>query len=160
MTNVTASASGGTDNNGVYNLGPYPLTTLTNVTASASGGDNTRGVQNVNSMPTMTNVIASASGGSSTNVGVANEASSPTMTNVTASASGATGHGVYSFSSGTIRINHSVIKGTWATVYNGSGVTTRVGATQLDGGQVINSGTLTCVGAYDENYGALTANCQ
>jgi hypothetical protein len=57
-----------------------------------------------------------------------------------------------------IKINHSVIKGATNTIYNGSGVTTLVGNTQLDGGAV--SGTLTCVGAFDTNYVTLGTNCQ
>jgi hypothetical protein len=90
-----------------------------------------------------------------------NEDSSPTMTNITASGSGVgtLNYGVYSLSSGTIRINHSVIKGTYASVYNEVGVTTRVGATQMDGGPPINSGTLTCAGVYDENYTFYATAC-
>jgi len=53
-----------------------------------------------------------------------------------------------------------VIKGTTNTIKNGVGVTTRVGNTQLDGGNVSNLGTLTCVGAYDENYAGLNTGCQ
>jgi len=39
-------------------------------------------------------------------------------------------------------------------------VTTFVGNSQLDGGAISNSGTLTCVGVYDTNYVALGTNCQ
>jgi hypothetical protein len=133
---------------------------LLHVTASASGVAGTYGVYNDSSSPVMTNVTASASGGIS-NHGIYNSSSSPVMTNVTASASGGTySYGVYNFSSGTVKINHSVISGTTFTIHNGSGVTTRVGNTQLDGGAVSNSGTLTCVGAYDENYVGLNTSCQ
>ena len=151
MTNVTATASAGTaENHGVYNSSSSP--TMTNVTATGSGGTNNYGVFNTLSSPTMTNVTATASGGTN-NRGVYNTSSSPTMTNVTASASGGTNnYGVNSNVSGTIRINHSVIKGSTNTVMNYSGVTTYVGNTQLDGGPVSNSGTLICAGVYDENY--------
>jgi hypothetical protein len=157
ITNVTASASGGAQSYGVANLSSSP--TMTNVTASASGGTNTYGVYNSSSSPTMTNVTASASGGTNT-YGVYNSSSSPTMMNVTASGSGGTtNRGIYSTSSGTIRINHSVIKGSTNTVWNGSGVTTYVGNTQLDGGPVSNSGTLTCAGVYNENYAFYATTC-
>ena len=82
------------------------------------------------------------------------------MTNVTASGSGGTtNRGVYSEISGTIRINHSVIKGSTNTVWNGSGVTTYVGNTQLDGGPASNSGTLTCAGVYSETYTFYASTC-
>jgi hypothetical protein len=157
ITNVTASASGGTENCGVVNISSSPR--MKNVTASGSGGSENCGVHNVvSSSPIMTNVTASASGGTVRNGGVVNCSSSPTMTNVMASASGTNSYGVYSETSGTIRINYTVIKGSTNTIRNGSGVTTYVGNTQLDGGAV--SGTLTCVGAYDENYVALDTSCQ
>jgi len=160
MTNVTASASGAVSNCGVFNISSSSPVML-NVTASGSGGtDENCGVHNhSSSSPMMTNVTASALGGTgSTNAGIVNCSSSPTMTNVTVSASGgAASYGVFSDSGGTIRINHSVIKGKTNAVVNGSG-TVYVGNTQLDGGVV--SGTLTCVGAYDDNYVALNTSCQ
>jgi len=61
--------------------------------------------------------------------------------------------------SGTVKINHSVIKGVTRTIYNDSGVTARVGNTQLDGGAVYNVGTLTCAGVYDENYTFSASSC-
>jgi hypothetical protein len=54
--------------------------TMTNVTATASGGSFSYGVFNSNSNPTMTDVTATASGGSSANYGVWNQNnSSPTI---------------------------------------------------------------------------------
>ena len=115
---------------------------------------------NSSASPSILHVTANASGGSEGNFGVYNSSSSPVMTNVTASGSGGTYcYGVYNASSGTVKINHSVIKGTNNTMYNESGVTTRVANTQLDGGYVANFGTLTCVGAYDGNYVGLNTNC-
>jgi hypothetical protein len=83
------------------------------------------------------------------------------MTNMIVNASSVTNsYGVYSSTSGTVKINHSVIKGTTNSIYNNSGVTTQVGNTQLDGVAVFNLGTLTCVGAYNTNYMAMTTACQ
>jgi hypothetical protein len=134
---------------------------IVHVTANASRGTNSYGVFNTYSSPVMTNVTASASG-ETVNYGVYNTlSSSPVMTNVTASGSGGTiGWGVASSGSGTVKINHSVINGTTNTIWNGSGVTTLVANTQLDGGVVFNNGTLTCVGVYDENFVALGTDCQ
>ncbi len=83
------------------------------------------------------------------------------MTNVTATASGeaSINTGVACVTSGTVNINHSVIRGTSATINNDSNVTTRVGNTQLDGGAVVNKGTLICAGVYDENYAFYANTC-
>jgi hypothetical protein len=160
MTNVAASASGGTTSTGVNNA-ILSSATMTNVTASASGGTNNYGVNNFSSA-TMTNVTASASGGTnSTGVNNASSSTSATMTNVTASASGGTTNvGVNNGGSGTIRINHSVIKGSTHTVLNGSEATTYVGNTQLDGGPTSSGGgILTCAGVYDETYTFYASTC-
>jgi hypothetical protein len=159
ILHVIARGSGGNTNFGVYNYSSSPV--MTNVTAGGSGGNTSYGVFNQYGSPVMTNVTADASGGLNNNFGVYNNCSSPEMKNGTASASGGTNNcGVQSMSCGTVKINHSVISGATNTIVNGSGVTTRVGNTQLDGGPVSGSGTLTCVGAYDENYLALTTSCQ
>ncbi len=160
MTNVAITASGGTTTHGIASYSSSP--TMTNVTITASGGTNNYGVytSNIDSKATMTNVIATASGGTN-NYGVYNYNTSPIMTNVTVTAKeGTTNLGVFSTYGGTVKINHSVIRGTSHTIYNQAGVTTMVGNTQLDGGAVDNAGTLTCVGTYDGNYIALGTNCQ
>ena len=151
MTNVTAIASGPGNNYGVKNYNSSP--TMTNVTATGQVGNTNYGVSNSSSSsPTMTNVIATATGGTGSNFGVWNSSSpSLTMTNVTATATGGSAnYGVYS-SSSTVRINHSVIKGSTNTIANFTG-TTLVGNTQLDGGPVSGTGTIICAGVYDENY--------
>jgi hypothetical protein len=161
ITNVTASASAGSYQNcGVVNISSSPR--MTNVTASGSGGPKNCGVHNLSSSPAMMNVTASGSGGTgSMNCGVVNCFGSPTMTNVTASGSGGTdNYGVYSTNPGTIMIHNSVIIGSTNTIFNDANTTTRVANTKLDGGAVSNSGTLTCVGAYDETYIALNTTCQ
>jgi hypothetical protein len=137
---------------------------LTHMTVTAFGGTNSNfGVRNLSSSsPKMTNVTATASGGTN-NYAVFNNASAPTMTNSTVTASGGTNnYGVFNSSSSTVKINHSIIKGTTNTIYNNSPAITRIANTQLDGGAAYNQagGTLTCVGAYDENYAALNASCQ
>jgi hypothetical protein len=156
MTSVVASASGGASSNmGVYNFSSSPV--MTNVTATASEGDYCSGISNSSSSPMMINVIATASDGTD-NRGVNNSSSSPVMINVTASASGGThNYGVRNATSGTASINHSLIKGSTNTIYNGAGVTTLVGDTKLDGGPAV--GPMTCIGAYDESYEALSTAC-
>jgi len=162
MTNVTINAAGGAfHNDGVYNSdSSSPV--MTNILATASGGSSRNcGIYNRNSSsPVMTNVTATGSVGLF-NYGVYNVSSSPVLTSVTATASdGAESYGVYSEGSGAaVKINHSVIKGAINTIYNGSGVTTRIGNTQLDGGAVYNLGTLTCAGVYDENYIFYASTC-
>lgn len=159
MLNVTATATGTLQSIGVGNSSSSSPT-MTNVIATASGGASyNHGVNNSSSSPIMINVTATATGGTGRNSGVNNAASSTTMTNVTAIASGGTkSYGVYSWSGGTVWINHSVIKGATNTINNDTGVTTFVGNTQLDGGPIY--GTLTCVGAYSGTYTALNSTCQ
>ena len=157
MTNVTATASGGTSSYGVYNdFTSSPA--MTNVTATGSWGTYNYGVYNFTSSPTMTNVTATGSGGTF-NYGVENYTSSPTMTNVTATGSGGTyNYGVLNNTSGTVTINNSVIKGATNSIYNDSGVTTRVGNTKLDGA-TSNAGTLTCAGVYNATYAFYPSTC-
>ncbi len=161
MTNVSASASGGTYNRGVYN-NSSSSPTMTDVSASASGGTNSNfGVYNSSSSPMMTNVSASASEGTN-NYGVYNSSSSPTINNSVISASGgsSTNYGIYNTAAGgfyTVLVNNSQVSGSTNTIRNESEFTTRVGASQLDGGAVlVNSGIVTCAGVYDEDY-AFTA---
>ena len=156
MTNVTATASGGTYSSGVFNDSSSP--TMINVTARASGGTTNYGVRNATaSSPTMTNVTATALGGTS-NHGVSNVSSSPTIQNSTISASGGTNnYGIFNdfvaTSIYTVTVNNSQITGSNNTVRNDSHFTVRIGASKLDGGAVnVNGGTVTCIGAYDENY--------
>ena len=150
MTNVTATASGGASSSGVLNAHSSP--TMTHVTATASGGNVNHGVENnSSSSPTMTSVTATASGGT-TSYGVDNFSSSPKMTHVTATASGGTSYnyGVNNMSSSTTKIDHSVISGT-TTIYTSADSFTYVGNTRLKGGAV-NGYHNTCAGVYDENF--------
>jgi hypothetical protein len=89
-------------------------------------------VYNTSSSPTIQNSSISASGGISNNYGIYNNATS----------------GLH-----TVTVNNSQITGSTNTIFNDTEFTTRIGASKLDGGAVnVNGGTVTCIGAYDENY--------
>ena len=133
-----------------YNYDSSPA--MSNVTATASGGTTNYGVYNYSSSsPTMDNVTATASGGTTYNYGVRNSSSSPTMNNVTATASGGTSnYGVYN-SSSSPTIRDSVLTGDTNSVYR-SGGTVKVANSQLVG--PLSSG-LTCFGNYDASLVAI-----
>jgi len=58
-------------------------------------------------------------------------------------------------------VNNSQITGDDATIYSDAEFTTYVGASLLDGGAVVpNSGTMTCVGTYNEGYTTLNSSCE
>jgi hypothetical protein len=145
LTNITASASGGTTSNaGVYNSNSSSPT-MTNVTATGTNGIESYGVHNTNSSPTMTNITASASGATDLNYGAYNESSSPTMTNITASASGGTfsntGVGNFSSSPTMTNVTASASGGTNNRgVYNSSSLPTMINVTASASGGVRNYG--------------------
>jgi hypothetical protein len=126
------------------------------IATAQSGAVENDGVHNNNSTPTMTNVTARAfSGGPNANdYGVFNQNSSPQIRDSNISASGGLDNAglVRSGGGGTVTIDNSRIAGVNHTIVNNTGGTTRAGASQLSGGAVSNSGTLTCAGVYDENY--------
>ncbi|MFH2123830.1 MAG: hypothetical protein ABIJ50_10165 [Pseudomonadota bacterium] len=155
MANVIATASGGSSNYGVYNDSSSP--TMTSVTATASGGTNNYGVSNNFSSPTMTSVTATASGGT-TNSGVANSYSSPTMTSVTATASGGTSYGEFNFYS-SLTIRQSTITGGSYGLYVNEG-TVKVLRSSITGGVTQVNGTVTCVNSDNGDATALDAACQ
>ena len=161
MTSVSASATGGSTSYGVYNyLSSSPV--MTDVSASASGGTTNYGVFNESSSPVMTNVSASASGGLEI-CGVSNYSSSVVIQDSVIVASGGTyNHGICNTApsgSYTVKINNSQVTGGTDTIANGSNITTRIGASLLDGGAVDNYGTLTCAGVYDEAYAFYASTC-
>jgi cysteine-rich repeat protein len=161
IKSVTAKASnGGTYSRGIYNVSSSP--NITNVKAVASGGVSSEAIVNNNSSsPKLYRVTATASGGGTNSRGIYNSSSSPVIINTTATASGApNNYGIYSISAGsTVRIEHSIIDAS-TTLWNGSGATTYVAHTRLQGGTVNNSGTLKCIGAYNGVYNALNNTCQ
>ncbi len=132
------------------------------MTATASGGTNNYGVYNYfSSSPTMTNVTATASGGTYS-YGVCNIiSSSPAMTDVTATGSGGTyNYGVYNNNSSTAKIDHSVITGSTYTVYVSTSSAAYIVNTRLDGGAVGGSGgAYTCAGVCDETYTFYANTC-
>ena len=158
MTNVTATASGGTYSYAVYNYSSSSPS-MSNVTATATGGTNSYGVgNNSTSSPSMTNVTATATGGTN-NYGLYNwSSSSPSMTNVTATGTGGTNsYGVYNSSGSSPSIRNSSITGGTNSISNSSS-TALVADTMLDGPVLVGDG-LTCVGAYDETFIALDEVC-
>ena len=127
-------------------------------------GTNNFAVYNVNaSSPSMNNVTASASGGSS-NSGVYNNASSPTIENSALSGSGgAFSYGIYNTGGGSghmVTVDNSRISGNTNTVLNDNEFTTRIGASQLDGGPVsMGGGTVHCAASYNGNHTRLGGDC-
>jgi hypothetical protein len=160
MTNVTANGSVGSGSWGVYSF--YSSFLMTNVMATGSGAKSNYGIRNSSySFITMTNVTATASGGSSANAGFYNSTMSSTiMTNVTVTASGDPSHGLWS-DSGSVEINHSVIKGETQTVVSSSTSTMRIGNSKLEGGPVYagDPDKLKCAGVYDEDYIFYASSC-
>ncbi|MFW5713666.1 MAG: hypothetical protein ACOCYU_03260 [Brevefilum sp.] len=157
MTDVTINVSGdGNANEGVNNDASSP--TMNNVTISVSGASNqNHGVNNdFSSAPEMTNVTISVSGAATYNYGVYNYDSSATMKNVNIGASGGTdNYGIYNRDNGnsrTVLIDNSQISGSTNTIYMNSYYTVRIGASQLSGGAIRETGIYTCIGVYDENY--------
>ncbi len=159
ITHVTATASGGTYNYGVYNnQSSSPV--MTNVTATASGGTISTGVLNQSSSsPVMTNVTATASGGSSGNYAIYESSSGSTMNNVTATASGTSSYGLFFWagSAVTTRIYNSTFKGTTGSInkYTSNG-TIYVANSQLDGAVTDAGGTFTCWDTYGATFAAAT----
>jgi len=160
LTHVTASASGGSGNYGVYNdSSSSPM--MIDVTASASGTNSNFGVVNHSSSPTMTNVSVSASGGTY-NRGVENYSSSPTMTNVSVSASGGVdSYGVVN-SSSSPTINNSVIIGSGGT--NNYGIYNSYSSPTMTNVSANASGGTNSYGMYNEsssptvNYSVISAS--
>lgn len=188
LNGVTATASGGMQSVGVDNVSSSPE--MLNVRAVATdGGARNIGVANTNASPFHLNVKAVGSGGGSSenfgitntgvtsamlmnvfarafggslSCGVGNSSSSFGMTGVRAHGSnGTSNYGLCNGdSSGTIKIDNSVLIGSTNTILNGAGVKTLVGNSKLDGGPVRNDGLLIkCAGVYDENYTFYSNTC-
>ncbi|RJR26654.1 MAG: hypothetical protein C4582_01395 [Desulfobacteraceae bacterium] len=150
MIFVTAQATGGENSTGVY-LCLSPAI-MSHIKATGMDATNNYGIMNSSSSFTLEDSTVEASGGTYA-YGIVNISSSPLIRKTTISGTGGTySFGLYTYISGTIKINDSSINGTTNSINNGSGVTTRVGNSQLEGGATFNQGTLTCAGVYDENY--------
>ena len=157
MDNVTATATGGTYNYGVFN-DDSSSPSMNNVTATATGGTNAGGVYNTqSSSPSMNNVTATASG-TGNNFGVINNNSSPSMNNVTATATGGgVNYGVQNDSSSPT-IRNSSFTGSTNSIRNSGTSSAQVADTMLDG-QVDAGGGLACVGVYTTAFVALNGGC-
>jgi hypothetical protein len=162
MKGITATASGGTTNYGVYNLSSHP--TMKGITATASGGTTNYGVANwLSSFSTMTGVTATASGGT-TNYGVHNSLSDPTMTDVTAKASGGTGndYGVYNLDSHP-NIRRSTLNGDTDGLYSTNSIGEPFTTTMVSQSTIINgvggASPKMCVACDNGSGVALGANC-
>jgi len=181
MNQITATASGGQNNYGIY-VESAASPTMNQIKATASNGAawNTA-IYNDSSAPVVIqNFYAVAQGGAS-NCAIENESGSPLLIHGTASASGGNAYGIRNlgaspvissvFSEGkngtsnfgifnrsfagspAIKINHSTIRGSSATVISENYIS-YIGNSQLEGGAVSNSGgsTFICAGVFDENY--------
>ena len=157
IVNANVYASGGTLSIG-FDMDNNSSPIMNNVTIIASGVETSHALHIKNeSSPVISNVRATALNATNDNFAVyIISASWPVITNIIADASGGVNnYGVfnktYSISGGTIRIDHSTIKGTTGSIYVDSTFTALVGNTRMEG-SVNGSGTTTCAGVYDENY--------
>ena len=162
VNNTGSVAVGGSSGVGVYTNGVTNGSfSMHNVTATATGGDYNFGVFNDSSSPSMTNVTATADSNNWTHsYGVYNfDSSSPTMTNVTATGKNAVGNnmGVYNSLSSWPSIRNSSIAGTDFSIFNSGTSNAGVADTAL-GGVVAGSG-FTCVGVYTTAFVVLDASC-
>lgn len=165
MTNVSAEAAGASTTRAVYNY-RESTSVMTNVTAAASdGGSVTTGVYNSNCTPTMMNVTATATGTSGDCNGVRNHVTEVDMIHVTASSSGCTNNrGLYNDSStSTVRVYNSRLSSPTGeddySVRNLTDSSCYIGASQLEGGPAINTGSLRCVDSYNSLFIGIGADC-
>ena len=138
------------------------------MTASATGAPfHSIAVRNdAGAAPTITNATLMATGAGNYHYALYSiNASTPTVTNSTLIAAGAVfdNYAVAAIIDSTTTIYSSVVRGTTnvtsAALYIVSSVT-RVAASLLEGGVVNAGSTVTCVGAYKQDFTALNAACQ
>jgi hypothetical protein len=158
ITNVTATASGGTWNYGISSNSSSPI--LLNVTATASGGSGSYGVVNGGSSATLINVKAIAG-----NIGVYNSGSSAMMQNVIAKGAGGPGLnicGVNNYGGGStysVTITNSVISGDIYAISSQDNFNTRVSNTELTGIMLYNAVPIKCAGVFNSNYTFYANTC-
>ena len=132
---------------------------MTNVSATASGGTNSYGIDNIHSSPTLSNVTITASGGSQYNYGIHNNQSSTAyLMNVTSNATGGVdSFGILNTNSGaSMTIDHSRLSGKRSVRNDNNVATIFIGSSKLNGDVLGANGTIKCVGVYDGNYSAIT----
>ncbi|MFN3257473.1 MAG: hypothetical protein ACE37B_17450 [Ilumatobacter sp.] len=168
MSDVTATANGvgGVAAVGITNVDS--TATLTDVVATATGGSDTRGVQIDSSTATLTDVVATASGGQWA-IGVEMIQATATMATVTASADGAEdiNQGARLIMDSSMTVRSSSFSGAGSTdpffgssdtsVSLATGSTARVADTTLAG--AVQGVGITCVGAHDDAFVALSDTC-
>jgi hypothetical protein len=157
MSNVTITASSGADNYGVYN--DYSSPTMRNMTITAWGGNNTYGVDNSHSNPALSDVTITASGGSTYNYGINNrDASTAYLTNVISTArDGVDSFGLLNTNTGaSMTIDHSKLSGKRSIRNDNSSANIYVGSSKLDGDVLGTAGTIKCVGVYNASYSPIT----
>jgi hypothetical protein len=162
VNNTGSVAVGGSSGVGVYTNGVTNGSfSMHNVTATATGGDYNFGVFNDSSSPSMTNVTATADSNNwAHSYGVYNASSSPSMTNVTATGKNAYGNeiGVYNSLSSWPSIRNSAITGTTNSIFNDGTSNAKVADTMLDGPVTAGAG-LKCVGVYTTAFAPLGTAC-
>ncbi|GAB4205898.1 MAG: hypothetical protein Fur0019_08430 [Tibeticola sp.] len=155
------SANTGNSNVGVYVIAPTLQPKLFGVDIGVSGGVSNYAVANSNSSQTLaiTNSVLSASGGTSSNA-LRNIFAGAAVHSSSLSASGATAENVGLYNTGTtssttypLTVDNSRIEGSSRVVLSNGTYATRIGASQMNGGPVLQiGGSMTCAGVYDENY--------
>jgi hypothetical protein len=156
MTDVTVTASGGLDyTRGVVNLGESrpasPVMIGATLVVTGNGGI-ASALYNSSGAPVLREVTASAAGGTE-NYGAYIYHASSSIVNSAISAGGPASVGVFVENCvAATTVDNSQIRGALNTISAAAGCSVRVGASQLAGGPVGGGGTVTCVGAYDENY--------
>jgi hypothetical protein len=160
MTNVTATATGGTNAYGIYNYVPSSLT-MTGGRAIGSAGSGTNiGIWNVGGVPSFDTVTATGTGGTQARGIVNSSGATVTLVNVTSTGSGGSTNadwGIDNYGSSVTSIRDSFITGTPNSILNQSGAV-GVAMTRLS---TLASGAMTCIGAYSATtWAVLSASCQ
>lgn len=186
LIKVTASASGGDKSYAIYNTSA--TVTIMNSSAEASGattindgvhctfessavidqsvisahGDTGKAISNhYDSSVTLNHVTANATG-TDYNYGVYNNTSDITIQNSSISGIGGLCYGLFNVAASgayTANIDNSKITGATFTIFNDTEFTVRIGASQLNGGGIVNPATCKCAGVYDENYNFFPNTC-
>lgn len=147
----------------IYNNGTWPR--LTNITAAASGDNNISAAvfNSAAASPSISYATLTTSGAGFNHYTLYSVGSStPTVSNstITAVGGGTNNYGVLGTVNSTTTIYSSIIRGTTAALdmLNSTG---RIATSLLEGGAITGgTGSLTCVGAYNQSFAALNAVCQ
>lgn len=153
LRNVTARASGGGENEGIYHDSSQGYdSTMSSVTVIVTGGQLATGVRNEWSFGTMTDVEVSVSGATQENNGIHNSSGGPTMFDVRVTASGGSNFtvGISNFMSSPVLTNGKV---------KVSGGTNHRAISLYDSSPTITDMTITAQGGSgDLNYGVYSRN--